>query len=99
MYFTDFSSASTFDVGQTTSTENPARTSYMYAAPEVFQINGELLKHCRGTDVFSLGAVFCEMLVVLMESTVDRFHRFLLKGYGPERKIFYGKSTLSIDRL
>lgn len=38
VYFTGFSSASTFFGGQANSTENPARTSYMYTAPKVFQL-------------------------------------------------------------
>ncbi|KAF1837889.1 kinase-like protein, partial [Decorospora gaudefroyi] len=33
VYFTDFSSSCAFDVGRTTSTDNPSRSSPMYAAP------------------------------------------------------------------
>jgi hypothetical protein len=78
IYFTDFSSASQFDVGQTTSTENPARTSAMYAAPEVISNSENLNRHGRGTDVFALGAVFTEMLAVIRGHSIEEYHRFLL---------------------
>lgn len=81
IYFTDFSSASQFQIGQTTSTENPARTSAMYAAPEV--INSEedgLSRHGRGTDVFALGAVFTEMLAVLRGSSIDEYQHSLMSA-------------------
>jgi hypothetical protein len=88
IYFTDFSSASQFDVGQTTSTENPARTSAMYAAPEVINNSGSLNRHGRGTDVFALGAVFTEILAVVRGYSIEEFHRFLLdpqEGYNSSR--------------
>lgn len=78
IYFTDFSSSSQFEIGQTTSTDDPARTSAMYSAPEVINSDGVLNRHGRGTDVFALGTVFCEMLAVLTGTSVDNFHRFLL---------------------
>ena len=84
IYFTDFSSSSQFQIGQTTSTENPARTSAMYSAPEVINRDGVLNRHGRGTDVFALGAVFCEMLTVLNDYSVEDFHRFLLRSDSPE---------------
>ncbi|KAF2786848.1 kinase-like protein, partial [Melanomma pulvis-pyrius CBS 109.77] len=37
IFFTDFSSSSRFDPGSTTSTENPARASARYSAPEVLE--------------------------------------------------------------
>lgn len=79
IYFTDFSSASQFQIGQTTSTENPARTSAMYAAPEV--VNGEMgtSRHGCGTDVFALGAVFSEMLAVYRGASLEEYHGFLSK--------------------
>ncbi|KAF2194461.1 kinase-like protein [Zopfia rhizophila CBS 207.26] len=78
IYFTDFSSASQFQIGQTTSTENPARTSAMYAAPEVIDNEGQLNRHGCGTDVFALGAVFTEMLAVLRGKSIEEYHQFLL---------------------
>lgn len=84
IYFTDFSSSSQFQIGQTTSTENPARTSAMYSAPEVINRDGVLNRHGRGTDVFALGAVFCEMLTVLTGYSVEGFHKFLLRSDSPE---------------
>ncbi|KAF2736344.1 kinase-like protein [Polyplosphaeria fusca] len=80
IYFTDFSSASQFQIGQTTSTENPARTSAMYAAPEVVNSDEAYNRHGRGTDVFALGAVFTEMLAVLRGRSVEEYHQFLTKG-------------------
>ncbi|OCL07353.1 kinase-like protein [Glonium stellatum] len=73
IYFTDFSSADEFRVGHTTSTESPACTSDMYSAPEVFEF-GE--RHGLGTDIFSLGCVFLEMLTVLCQTTVASFQEF-----------------------
>jgi len=84
IYFTDFSSSSQFQIGHTTSTENPARTSAMYSAPEVINCDGVLNRHGRGTDVFALGAVFCEMLTVLIGCSVEDFHRFLLRSDSSE---------------
>jgi hypothetical protein len=103
VYFTDFSSASTFAVGQTTSTENPARASYMYAAPEVLESDGEFMRHGRGTDVFALGGVFCEMLATLTNHSVDQFHQFLLKGNHLASRhvgmLYYGKCTSRMDEF
>ncbi|KAF2840178.1 kinase-like protein, partial [Patellaria atrata CBS 101060] len=71
VYFTDFSSADKFELGGTTSTENPASTTAMYAAPETLHDGDEYQRHGLATDVFSLGCVFIEMLAVLAGSTVD----------------------------
>jgi hypothetical protein len=103
IYFTDFSSASQFQIGQTTSTENPARTSAMYAAPEVISSDEGLARHGRGTDVFALGAVFTEMLAVLRGSSIDEYHQFLMTGMQSEagpaaRQTFlYGKKLKEIE--
>jgi hypothetical protein len=98
VFFTDFSSASQFQVGQTTSTENPARTSAMYSAPEVINNRGDTLhKHGRGTDVFALGMVFCEMLTVVDGRSLDEFHQFCLhteSGAETANKVLlYGRCT------
>ncbi|OCK78034.1 kinase-like protein [Lepidopterella palustris CBS 459.81] len=80
IYFTDFSSASQIEIGQTTSTETPARTSAMYAASEVVKYlqNGTTLqRHGLGADIFSLGGVFMEILTVIDGRLVGDFHRFL----------------------
>jgi serine/threonine protein kinase len=79
IYFTDFSSASQFQIGHTTSTENPARTSAMYAAPEVAQGEQGTSRHGCGTDIFALGAVFAEMLTVYRGISIDEYHQVLLK--------------------
>ena len=84
IFFTDFSSSSRFEVGQTTSTENPARTSAMYGAPEVidaFQDDGKLKRHGRAADIFSLGAVFSEMLSVIDGRAVNKYHEFLSQSH------------------
>ncbi|ORY16390.1 kinase-like domain-containing protein [Clohesyomyces aquaticus] len=92
IYFTDFSSATQFQIGQTTSTENPARTSAMYAAPEVINSDGTLNRHGRGTDVFALGAVFTEMMAVLLESSIEDYHKFLASSQPRDSD---GRSTSS----
>ena len=74
VFFTDFSSSSSFKIGHTTSTENPARSTPMYGAPEVTSDCG---KHGRSTDIFSLGCVFSDMLSVLEGRTVLGFHDYL----------------------
>ncbi|KAF2120015.1 kinase-like domain-containing protein [Lophiotrema nucula] len=108
IYFTDFSSASQFQIGQTTSTENPARTSVMYAAPEVVDNDDSLNRHGRGTDVFALGAVFTDMLAILRGKSIEEYHQFLLNGPGKDTKeggstpagrqsFLYGRKTTEID--
>ncbi|KAJ8114546.1 hypothetical protein OPT61_g3602 [Boeremia exigua] len=74
VFFTDFSSSSTFKVGHTTSTENPARSTPMYGAPEVTSDRG---RHGQTTDIFALGCVFSDMLSVVEGKTVAAFQDFL----------------------
>jgi serine/threonine protein kinase len=100
IYFTDFSSAGRFNIGQTTSTENPGRTSAMYAAPEIISSDGFLLRHGRGTDVFALGAVFSEMLAIVNGYTIHEFHEFLLREQKPRTAgiLLYGRCTARINQ-
>ena len=72
--FTDFSSSSSFKVGHTTSTENPARSTPMYGAPEVTFDRG---RHGCATDIFSLGCVFSDMLSVVEGRTVSDLQDYL----------------------
>ncbi|KAF2188407.1 hypothetical protein K469DRAFT_95219 [Zopfia rhizophila CBS 207.26] len=61
IFFTDFNSAAQCEPGCTTSTENPARKSAMYSAPEVLdrlRDDHSLTRHGTGTDIFSLGCAF-----------------------------------------
>ncbi|KAF2466251.1 kinase-like protein [Lindgomyces ingoldianus] len=110
IYFTDFSSASQFQIGQTTSTENPARTSAMYAAPEVINNDDSLNRHGRGTDVFALGAVFTEMLAVLRGKSIEEYHQFLASvepksssgnshviSHAPRQTFLYGRKLDRVD--
>ncbi|KAF2128424.1 kinase-like protein [Dothidotthia symphoricarpi CBS 119687] len=78
--FTDFSSSRAFEVGHTTSTDNPSRSSPMYAAPEVTaaRFSGKLGRHGRGSDIFALGCVFCDMLTVLQGRSVSSLKEYLL---------------------
>lgn len=81
VFFTDFSSAEKFELGHTTSTESPARTSAMYGAPETirsFDKEVTFQKHGRAADVFSLGCVFAEMLTVVKGHTVTEMHHHIL---------------------
>jgi serine/threonine protein kinase len=84
VYFTDFSSSLLFEIGQRTSTDNPAVTTMIYRAPKVdatgsYTVNEMnekfLLRYGRGTDVFSLGCVFVEMPVVLAEESLTEFYQ------------------------
>ncbi|KAL1605148.1 hypothetical protein SLS60_004691 [Paraconiothyrium brasiliense] len=80
VYFTDFSSAGTFNPGHTTSADTPSRSSWMYAATEIVNPTVDssvILRHGRGSDIFALGCVFCEMLTVLTHRKVLDFHNFL----------------------
>lgn len=97
--YTDFSSSARFTVGQTTSTENPARASTTYAAPEVVDnfSNGTLLKHGCGTDIFSLGCVFVEMLLVSKGQSVTHFHNSLLTQ--PAENGSHGPGATSAGRI
>lgn len=74
VFFTDFSSSSSFDIGHTTSTDNPTRSTPMYGAPEVTSDRG---RHGRNTDIFSLGCVFSDMLSVVGGRTVQSFQDYL----------------------
>jgi hypothetical protein len=70
IYFTDFRSADTFEAGHTTSTEKQSHTSPMYAAPEII---AKYERHGRGSDIFALGGVFCDMLTVIEDQSVESF--------------------------
>lgn len=80
IFFTDFSSSSAFEIGATTSTEEPARNSIMYAAPEAVKSRHDdyYRRHGLSSDVFSLGCVFVEMLTVLDGRRVQDLHQFCL---------------------
>jgi serine/threonine protein kinase len=95
IYFTDFGSSGRCKIGDTTSTDTPARTSAMYAAPEV--VDGELYlsRHGRGTDVFALGVVFCEMLAVIRGLGVQALRDFVAER---SRSTFQGDSQLLYGR-
>jgi serine/threonine protein kinase len=75
IYFTDFSSAGAFEVGHTTSTEKESHTSPMYAAPEII---ARYERHGQGSDIFALGGVFCDMLTVMQDRSVESFQESLL---------------------
>jgi serine/threonine protein kinase len=79
IYFTDSSSADTFEAGHTTSTEKQSHTSPMYAAPEII---AKYERHGRGSDLFALGGVFCDMLTVIEDRSVESFQESLLGDHG-----------------
>ncbi|KZM21846.1 ATP binding [Ascochyta rabiei] len=70
VFFTDFSSSATFRTGHITSTENPARSTCRYGAPEATSDRG---KHGRSTDIFALGCMFPDILSVAEGRTVHDF--------------------------
>ncbi|KAF2797714.1 kinase-like protein, partial [Melanomma pulvis-pyrius CBS 109.77] len=80
IFFTDFSSSARFDPTSTTSTENPARNSAMYSAPEVLdRVEGsdDYQRHGTRSDVFSLGCVFVEMFAATKGVSVYDLHTSL----------------------
>ncbi|KAF2993797.1 hypothetical protein E8E13_000290 [Curvularia kusanoi] len=72
--FSDFSSSSSFKIGHTTSTGNPAHSTPMYGAPEVTWDRG---RHGLATDIFALGCVFSDMLTVTGGRAVQDFQDHL----------------------
>lgn len=72
--FTDFSSSAEFEVGHTTSTDSPARSTPMYCAPE--ETLG-ITKHGTTTDIFSLGCVLSDMLTAVEGRKVSEFRDYL----------------------
>jgi hypothetical protein len=108
VYFTDFSSSCAFDVGRTTSTENPSRSSPMYAAPEITdKYQGSLRRHGRASDIFALGCVFCDMLSVLIGRSVHYFQEYLINDTHTDRSgsvtdgspLHYSRKVGAIGRL
>ncbi|KAF2181496.1 kinase-like protein [Zopfia rhizophila CBS 207.26] len=81
IFFTDFSSSTRFEPGCTTSTENPTRSSAMYSAPEILDraLDDSYSRHGLGSDIFSLGCVFVEMLLVLNGQSVTKFREQTLR--------------------
>jgi serine/threonine protein kinase len=71
---TDFSSSRGFETGET-STEATCSASKIYAAPELLNADGSWSygRHGLGTDVFSLGLVFLEMIAVTTGGTLEGF--------------------------
>jgi len=105
IYLTDFSSSSRFVVGQATSTESPFRTTAMYAAPEVtakYLEDGTFEKHGRGSDIFALGCVFCEMLTVLAGRSVPSLHEYLVRAGAEDevnnRSLLYSRKLTTVDQ-
>ena len=94
IFFTDFGSSSEFQVDHTTSTDNPASTTAMYRAPEVSQFGA---RHGLGTDIFSLGCVFLEMLAVLCETTVANLHEICCPNLAATRGGYAVRDSL--DRI
>jgi serine/threonine protein kinase len=72
IYFTDFSSSRRLEASQDTSTDSPAVASRLFAAPEAMSDDGAVLRHGSKTDVYSLGLVFVEMLVVSLGEDIEQ---------------------------
>jgi serine/threonine protein kinase len=79
VYFTDFGSAGAVKDGHTTSTEMESPMTPMYAAPEII---ARYKPHGRGSDIFALGSVFCDMLTVMEDRSVESFQESLLSYHG-----------------
>ncbi|KAF2267472.1 kinase-like protein [Lojkania enalia] len=91
IYFTDFGSSRLVDpASQNTSTENPALSTRLYAAPEAMMDEaGNLRKHGAKSDVFALGTVFVEMLTVLDNQDISK-----LRGNLPPNTPYHKIITL-----
>jgi serine/threonine protein kinase len=74
VFFTDFSLSAEFEVGHTTSADNPARSTPMYCAQE--EISG-MTKHSTTTDIFFLGCVLSDMLAAVESHRVSDFRDYL----------------------
>ncbi|KAH7087531.1 hypothetical protein FB567DRAFT_548818 [Paraphoma chrysanthemicola] len=76
-------SSAAFEVGHTTSTDDPSRSSPMYAAPKItrrsYHTTG-MMRHGRSADVFALGCVFSDMLNTWQGYSTSSFHHYLASG-------------------
>lgn len=100
VFFTDFSSAAHFVPGHTTSSDSFARSTAMYTAPEQDRdllIDEEIGRHGRSADVFSLGCVFIEMLVVLRCHAVVQLHDLLLAEFMVKLPLRYSRCLEELD--
>lgn len=100
IFFTDFSSSTRFEFGETTSTANPAQNSAMYAAPEArSDLLGEnpLQRHSSRSDIFSLGCVFAEMLTVIAGRSVEELHHFCESALGMRGSFPYCLALGALD--
>ncbi|KAF9728364.1 dual specificity mitogen-activated protein kinase kinase 1 [Paraphaeosphaeria minitans] len=82
VYFTDFSSSRRVESGEETSTTSPAIATRLFAAPESFRSDeNEPLSHGSKTDVYALGLVFVELLVVLGSGAIAAFRDEMFRDY------------------
>jgi serine/threonine protein kinase len=78
--FTDFSSSRRLEAGQDTSTESSAKATRLFAAPEAMSDDGKVLRHGSKSDIFLLGLVYVEMMVILINKSIKKFHNFVFEG-------------------
>ncbi|KAF2442661.1 kinase-like protein [Karstenula rhodostoma CBS 690.94] len=82
IYFTDFSSSRRLEADDETSTTSEAIATRLFAAPESFRgEENEPLSHGSKTDVFSLGLVFVELLVVRGDGNIAAFRDEIFRDY------------------
>jgi serine/threonine protein kinase len=86
IFFTDFSSSRWLETSQDTSTESSAKASHLFAAPEAISDNGKVLRYGSKSDIFSLGLVYVEMLVILMGSNVYAMRDFVFRDSTQEKR-------------
>lgn len=96
IYLTDFSSSRKLEDGGVTSTTSPALATRLYAAPEAMLDElGRANRHGFGTDVYSLGLVFLEMVVILQgHSLVDLQASIFMHEHGIRE---YHRSLRDLD--
>lgn len=77
VYLTDFSSSRKISSWDETSTESPTAATRLFAAPEALYDNDVRLRHGSQTDMYSLGSVFAEMLVVETGGFIDGLREYV----------------------
>ena len=94
IWLTDFGAAKDYTADLTSTSESRERGTLRYCAPEVFSYE----KSSRSADIFSLGCVFLEMVVVLTHShTLAELSKLrLLKNRSYEANLDYIEQWLAL---
>ncbi|KAF2854332.1 hypothetical protein T440DRAFT_465312 [Plenodomus tracheiphilus IPT5] len=78
VYLTAFGSSATSQSGFATSTDSPAYSTAVHAAPEITaRLYKEPRLDGRSVDVYGLGRVYCDLLTARTGRSVQTFHEML----------------------